>query len=58
MVYEYAGIQCTYARTYIISQRVYIVICNTNTGGSSVSEMDLEDNDVISVCGIVLYFLI
>jgi hypothetical protein len=41
---------------------IYVCVCchflHTNTVGSSVFEMDLKDNDVILVCGIVLCFTI
>jgi uridine kinase len=58
MVFEYGDIH-VHMQAHILFHNVCVSpFAHTKTGGSSVSEIDLEDNDVILVCGIVLYFLI
>ena len=58
MAYEYGDIHVR-MQAHILFHNVCVsLFVHTKTGGSSVYEIDLEDNDVILVCGIVLYFLI
>jgi hypothetical protein len=65
-VYVYDREWCMNMEVFNVHMHAHVLFHNvcissfvhTNTGGSSVSEMDLEDDDVILVCGIVLYFLI